>query len=117
MARINTWGIAAALVEAGVFTQDEINLTRRIVIDINVDEVPVMYVERYTDEKLLDVLPVLGKIKIMGTEEMVEYEPRDGEEGGGQLEEQGAEGQGDTTDPIKEFIGDLGGYDYPGNSL
>jgi hypothetical protein len=53
-----------ALVDAGVFREDE--KVRRIVIDAQADDAVVMYVERWGDERLLDVALTLDGIEIRG---------------------------------------------------
>jgi hypothetical protein len=53
-----------ALVDAGVFREDE--KVRRIVIDAQAGDAVVMYVERWGDERLLDVALTLDGIEIRG---------------------------------------------------
>ena len=53
-----------ALVAAGVIREDE--SIRRIVIDAQAGAPVVMYVERYGDERLLDVALTLDGIEIRG---------------------------------------------------
>lgn len=55
------------LVRAGIVGADE--RIRRIVIDIDVSSVPVMYIERYCDERILDVIPALAAVEIRTTPE------------------------------------------------
>jgi hypothetical protein len=55
---------ADALIAAGVFHADEKNATRRIVIDAQAGHVVLMYVERYGDERLLQVIPTLDGVEI-----------------------------------------------------
>jgi len=51
-----------ALKAAGVVSEED--LIRRIVIDIQAGHVVVMHVERFCDERLLDVIPTLDGIEI-----------------------------------------------------
>lgn len=51
-----------ALIEAGVVQRGD--ATRRIVIDAQVRENVVIYVERFGDERLLSVIPTLTGIEI-----------------------------------------------------
>lgn len=53
-----------ALVDAGVLQEDD-NVTR-IVIDAQAGSVVVLYVERWADERLLQVAPTLDGIEIHG---------------------------------------------------
>ena len=48
-----------ALIEAGLMTQDGINNTYRIVIDIKADSIPVMYVQSYADSDVMHNLAVM----------------------------------------------------------
>jgi hypothetical protein len=59
-------GFWRALVAAGVFREDE--FIRRIVIDVQVGEPVVMYVERDGDERLLDVALTLDGVEIRGVD-------------------------------------------------
>lgn len=59
---ITSRAFAKALVDAGVLTQDEVNRTRRIVIDIVENDVPRLYIERYGDEALLEIAPMLKEM-------------------------------------------------------
>jgi len=52
----------AALLESGVITKDE--RVRRIVIDADATNAVVMYVERYGDSRLLEVIPALTGVEI-----------------------------------------------------
>lgn len=54
--------IFSAMTEAGIFTADE--KVRRVVIDLDYKHVPVMYVERYADERILQVIPAIAGIQI-----------------------------------------------------
>lgn len=91
MAKMTTHGVAAAMVAAGIFTQEEINNTRRIVIDLNVNSVPMMYIERFVDDKVLQVFTTLDGVEIV-TQKDGRYDagdnPRTSQEG-----ESGVEGQ------------------------
>lgn len=51
-----------ALLESGVIAKDE--RVRRIVIDASATEAVVMYVERYGDSRLLEVIPALTGVEI-----------------------------------------------------
>lgn len=59
-----------ALLDSGVITKDE--RVRRIVIDASADNAVVMYVERYGDSRLLDVVPALTGVEIRQTEKPAE---------------------------------------------
>jgi hypothetical protein len=61
-----------ALLESGVITKDQ--FVRRIVIDASVDNVVVMYVERYGDSRLLEVVPALTGVEIRQTAKPAEKE-------------------------------------------
>lgn len=39
---------------------------RRVIIDINVSDAVIVYIERYADTRLLDLIPVLGGAEIRG---------------------------------------------------
>lgn len=62
--RITTKRFWEALVAAGVFRDDE--YIARIVIDAQVGNAVVMYVQRYGDERLLQVAQTLEGIEIRG---------------------------------------------------
>jgi len=49
--------IASRLTEAGILAPEQANNTRRIVIDLRVGHVPVMYTEMYGDGDVLSKLP------------------------------------------------------------
>jgi hypothetical protein len=66
MAKLTRWGFADALVRAGVFSKDQINDIRRVVIDCPFNDNPVMYVEMSTSPKVMDVFLSLDGIKIVG---------------------------------------------------
>jgi hypothetical protein len=51
-----------ALLDAGVVTPGE--AVRRVVIDAEVNEVVVMYVERFGDERLLQLVPAMTEVQI-----------------------------------------------------
>jgi hypothetical protein len=53
-----------ALVAAGVCGKDE--LARRVVIDAQADHAVVMYVERWADERLLQVVQTLDGVEVRG---------------------------------------------------
>jgi hypothetical protein len=55
-----------ALVAAGVFHEDEGDKVRRVVIDANVGDAVVVYVERWADERLLSVATTLEGIQVRG---------------------------------------------------
>ena len=54
-----------ALTEAGIAN----DLTTRVIIDIRANEVPVIYIERLGDTRLLEVVPVLAEHRINFNEE------------------------------------------------
>ena len=59
---ITTRPLFAALEEAGIVRkEDRVN---RVVIDIKVNEVPVIHIQRYGDSRLLDVVPTLTGVEI-----------------------------------------------------
>jgi hypothetical protein len=51
-----------ALLESGVITKEE--SVRRVVIDASADNAVIMYVERYGDSRLLEVVPALTGVEI-----------------------------------------------------
>ena len=54
-----------ALRLAGIIRPDD--HVRRVIIDISVDSAVIVYIERYGDSRLLDlVIPVLGSAEIRG---------------------------------------------------
>jgi hypothetical protein len=53
-----------ALVDAGVIRADE--WYRRIVIDVQIDSVVVMYLERFGDDRMLQVIQTLEGVEIRG---------------------------------------------------
>jgi len=55
-----------ALVDAGVFREEE--SIRRLVIDAQAGELLVMYVERWGDERLLDVALTLNGVEVRGVD-------------------------------------------------
>jgi hypothetical protein len=62
MAIITSDAFQKALIEAGVIRFED--RVRRVVIDATVNEATVMYVERFGDEKLLEVVPALVGVEI-----------------------------------------------------
>jgi hypothetical protein len=54
----------AALREAGVIREGD--YVRRVIIDIDVTAAVTVYVERYGDSRVLDLIPVLGRAEIQG---------------------------------------------------
>jgi hypothetical protein len=66
MAKMNQWAFANALVKGGVFTKDQMNNIRRVVIDCPWDGPPIMYVEMFTSQEALDVFTSLEGIQIIG---------------------------------------------------
>lgn len=42
----------------------DVNTVRRVVIDIQAGHVPIVHIERYGDEKMLDVVRALAGIEI-----------------------------------------------------
>lgn len=65
--------ILEALEEAGVIRRED--RIRRVVIDLKVGEVPVIYVERYGDLKLLSVASALTGVEITHVEPEAEVKP------------------------------------------
>ncbi len=61
-----------ALAEAGVISVED--RIRRVVIDLKVNEVAVIHVERIGDEKLLNVVPSMVGVEIV-REERAEVAP------------------------------------------
>lgn len=54
-----------ALVAAGVFSEDDAGMIRRLVIDVNAGpSLVVMHVERYGDERLLKIAQTLEGVEI-----------------------------------------------------
>lgn len=70
-AAISTNAFWRALVDAGVFCEDE--KVRRIVIDAKAGDALVMYVERWGDERMLVIAETLDGVEIRGV-------PADGEQ-------------------------------------
>lgn len=60
MPRILSTPLLQALHNAGLINQN----TRRVVIDIQAGEAPIMYVEQFGDDRLLSVVQALDGIKI-----------------------------------------------------
>lgn len=58
--------VLQALYDAGLL--DDYKAVRRLVIDLEVGGAAMMYVEKYADESLLDVV-FAGGIQIVGTED------------------------------------------------
>jgi len=61
-----------ALLASGVVTKEE--RVRRVVIDADYSGAVVMHVERYGDERLLEVVPALIGVEIRQTEKPAEKE-------------------------------------------
>lgn len=55
--RGNSREVSDWLVKAGLLAEDEVVNTRRIIIDITVDGIVTVYVEKYADERLLIANP------------------------------------------------------------
>jgi hypothetical protein len=53
-----------ALRDAGIIREND--YVRRVIIDIDVSAAPVIYIERYGDERLLEVLRTLDGAEIRG---------------------------------------------------
>lgn len=51
-----------ALREAGIINQYD--YVRRVVIDLQAGEVPVIHIERFGDERMLRVVPSLGGVEV-----------------------------------------------------
>lgn len=49
-----------AMREAGI----PVDLCRRVVIDIQVNEVPIVYIEQYGDQTVLNIVRALSGVKI-----------------------------------------------------
>ncbi len=64
--------LGAALTTAGVFTEDEINQTERIVIVADAGGLVTMHIQRLADERVLDLAALLGRAEIV-------YAPREAE--------------------------------------
>lgn len=62
MAIITGDAFQKALIEAGVIRVED--RVRRVVIDATVNHVTVMYVERFGDEKLIEVVPALVGVEV-----------------------------------------------------
>lgn len=62
--RITSNELWRALVDAGVLQEDD--SVTRIVIDAQVGSIVTLYVERWADERLLQVVPTLDGIEIRG---------------------------------------------------
>lgn len=60
-----------ALEEIGIADQN----TRRVVIDFQCGHIPIVYIERYGDDKLLKVMQTLDGVEI--TREEVKREPKE----------------------------------------
>lgn len=54
--------VAQALVDAGIV--DDSNYVRRVVIDISWDGPVMVYIERFTDERIVNVMTALGGVEI-----------------------------------------------------
>ena len=61
MAKAVVFHFTKALVDAGLLTEEEMINTRRIVIDITNDAVPVLYIEKYGDDSALAKLAPMLK--------------------------------------------------------
>ncbi len=62
---VRVTAFAKALVDAGVMTQEEINRTTRIVINCDpANGAVVLYVQRFVETNILDVVPTLNGIEI-----------------------------------------------------
>lgn len=55
-------GLIQALVDSGLV--DDPRYVRRVVIDIEQNFAPVVYIERYTDERLINVITTLSGVEI-----------------------------------------------------
>ncbi len=53
-----------ALVDAGVFTEEDAGRVTRVVIDVQADRAVVMHVQFLGDDRLLDVVPTLAGVEI-----------------------------------------------------
>jgi hypothetical protein len=60
MAKLTSDPIMQALHEAGIADDN----TSRVVIDVRHGHIPVVHIERFGDEKLLDVVTALGGVQI-----------------------------------------------------
>ena len=66
--RIHSRHLLAALKDAGIIRDGD--YVRRVVIDIQVEHAVVVHVERYGDERLLDVVRLLDGIEIKTREQV-----------------------------------------------
>lgn len=66
-----------ALAEAGVI-QEDLNYVRRVVIDVQAGHVVVIYVERFGDERLLNVAMTLEGIEVSSVPNQAGGEGREG---------------------------------------
>lgn len=55
--------VLQAMMDAGLFTADD--LVRRVIIDLPVTGAAVMYVERYGDDRLLDLVTTMDGIEMI----------------------------------------------------
>jgi hypothetical protein len=60
MAAMGAEALFEALQAAGIADQ----ATRRVVIDVQAGEAPVVHIERYGDRELIDVIRALGGVEI-----------------------------------------------------
>lgn len=65
MSVITGKSLVKALLEAGVIRVED--RVRRVVIDVDVKDVPLIYVERYGDERLIEVVPALVGVEVRPT--------------------------------------------------
>jgi len=72
MSRIHGRKFIEAPLESGIITKEE--FVRRVVIDVSVDNAVFMYVERFGDSRLLEVVPASTGVEIRQTDKPAEKE-------------------------------------------
>jgi hypothetical protein len=72
MSRIHGRRFIEALLESGIVAKGD--FVRRIVIDASADNAVILYVERFGDERLFEVIPALTGVEIRQTEKLAEKE-------------------------------------------
>src|SRR5690348_4128036 len=61
---VTTQEVFAAMAATGMFNFTSGDQVRRVVIDLAAKAMPVIHVECWGDERLLEVVPVLGRIEV-----------------------------------------------------
>jgi len=72
MSIIHSKAFIDALLASGVVTKEE--RARRVVIDASIGDAVILYVERYGDSRLLEVIPALTGVEIRWDEKPAEKE-------------------------------------------